>query len=204
MLNKTVNIATILLTVLYACSSFGILLTNVAKKSPSIVAVTLFNVLANLKTENFCFGSASFTRGSNIPPKYFILSSTFKSPFKYLEIDVINYPNCLPKSQPLIGFKLIFILNTLESTNLDIPPIKSPIGLISLSISFYFGFALLMELINAVINLPTRSAVFTSSLLIFDYSLIISIATKVPRVSTTAFIIPTLRPTYLEFYNVNP
>jgi hypothetical protein len=150
MLNKTVNIATILLTVLYACSSFGILLTNVAKKSPSIVAVTLFNVIANLKTENFRFGSASFTRGSNIPP------------------------------------------------------IKSPIGLISLSISFYFGFALLMELINAVINLPTRSVVFTSSLLIFFYSLIISIATNVDIVSTTAFIIPTLIPTYLEFYNVSP
>ena len=133
-----------------------------------------------------------------------MLSSTFKSPLRYLEIDLINYPNCLPNNQPLIGFKLIFILNTLESTNLDIPPIKSPIGLISLSISFYFGFALLIELINAVINLPIRFADFTSNLFIFFYSLIISIATNVDIVSTTAFIIPTLRPTYLEFYNVNP
>jgi len=52
--------------------------------------------------------------------------------------------------------------------------------------------------------LPKRCAVLTSSFPIFSYNLIISRATSLDIVSTTALIIPTLRPTDLEFYIVNP
>ena len=51
--NNAFNIASILLTVFSTRLPLGISLINVEKKFASIFAVNPFNVLANLKTENF-------------------------------------------------------------------------------------------------------------------------------------------------------